>query len=138
MTDGPSLSSRLIVTAVVVADRMRAMTLPGPRDTLRLECCSLDRARWRLRGFLDLEGLTVRLVAAPGRSNLAAGLLGFFFSAIWTGPPSFLLTDFEIVGSRDEKLDGQTSGIMEDDWYLQRDNDVCAKVTQRFRRILMG
>ena len=58
-----SLASRLTAGRdVEVAERMRAIILLGPLETLR-RCCSVDSARWSVLGVLLMP---TRLVDSPG------------------------------------------------------------------------
>lgn len=94
--------------AVAVAERINAIAVGGPRDTLRRACSSLERARSKVR--LDLAGFacTGRFVAVPG---LDARLTGFGVRANFDtspetifGPPNLRLIDLQVSGSRAEKL----------------------------------
>lgn len=102
-TAGSLFSLFIPGTDVVFAQRISAIILLGPLETLRLDCCSVDNARCRVLG---LPGVG-RLVTAPGFcSCLLDDLLEFLDmeGLIMTGPPSFRLMESQSSGSRCEKL----------------------------------
>lgn len=102
-----SLVSRFTPGIVAeVADRINAMVLLGPRETLRRDC-SLNRALSIV--FEAVDGSLGLLAAAPGfgfASDKRAGCLGVFgFSdGLMTGPPSLRLMESQSSGKRVAKL----------------------------------
>lgn len=105
LTSAGSLASRLIPGKEVdVAERIRAIILPGPLETLRRDCCSVESARCNvLGGWPDAE----RLATEPGlgerlleERRRALGLDGFTI----TGPPNLRLIESHSSGSLCEKL----------------------------------
>lgn len=91
-------------TDVELADRMRAIMLLGPLDTLRRFDISVDSARCNVRGTLGGAG---RFAAAPGFWSFLLGgpLTAFELGGDrMTGPPNLRLTESHSSGKRAEKL----------------------------------
>jgi hypothetical protein len=99
-----SLPSRLMLgTEADVADRINAIMLLGPRDTLRRCNWSVDRALCKVRCGFIVDG---RLVAVPGFCSflLDERFCDLEFDEMITGPPSFRLIASHSCGMRAEKL----------------------------------
>ena len=134
-----SLASRFNPgTTVLLAERIKAMAVAGPWDTLR-RLRSTDRARSKRRLLSRLEAEDTRLTGAPGLALVmpvgfaAAEALGLGGDCAM-GPPSLRFRASQGLGRRAEKLGCQhlsSCEMPEPIGDLQRDDNINTEIPQR-------